>query len=204
MRDRALWIFGYGSLVWRPDFAHSERRPAWIRGFARRFWQGSIDHRGVPGAPGRVVTLIRDSGAACGGMAFRVPGESVASVLADLDHREKGGYVREEVDLHFGRDAASADVRGLVYIATAANPNYLGPAPLDEIAHQVRRSVGPSGPNPEYVLRLAESLRALGDRDEHVFALADRVADRDPSAPRDSGPRDLAPTDPTRGGERSA
>jgi cation transport protein ChaC len=165
-----LWIFGYGSLVWRPGFDCAERRPAWIRGFARRFWQGSIDHRGVPGAPGRVVTLVREAEAACWGMAYRLAeGEAAARVLAELDHREKGGYERLELELHFEGDRREA---GLVYVATAANPNYLGPAPLAEIAAQVRRSRGPSGSNREYVLRLAGALREGGAQDEHVFALA--------------------------------
>ncbi|MGH0035535.1 MAG: gamma-glutamylcyclotransferase [Myxococcota bacterium] len=175
MRDPALWIFGYGSLVWRPAFAHRERRPAWIRGFARRFWQGSTDHRGVPGAPGRVVTLVRDRTARCGGVAYRIDPADALAVLAQLDHREKGGYERAEVDLHFGRDGPPAGVSALVYIATESNPNYLGPAPLPSIAGQVKASVGPSGPNREYVLRLAQSLRSIGDRDDHVFALASLV-----------------------------
>ena len=71
MRE-ALWIFGYGSLVWRPSFPFAERRGAWIDGFARRFWQGSTDHRGVPGAPGRVVTLEHATGARCFGAAYRI------------------------------------------------------------------------------------------------------------------------------------
>jgi cation transport regulator ChaC len=76
MRE-ALWIFGYGSLVWRPSFPFAERRGAWIDGFARRFWQGSTDHRGVPGAPGRVVTLEPDARARCFGVAYRVDDEGV-------------------------------------------------------------------------------------------------------------------------------
>jgi cation transport regulator ChaC len=183
MRDRTLWIFGYGSLVWRPAFAHRESRPAWIRGFTRRFWQGSTDHRGVPGAPGRVVTLVRDRAARCGGRAYRVPAEQAEAVLRTLDHREKGGYERAEVDLYFGRGAERAGARALVYIATESNPNYLGPAPLESIAAQVRASAGPSGPNPEYVLRLADALRTLGDTDDHVFALASLLdGDRESAA----------------------
>jgi cation transport regulator ChaC len=68
------WIFGYGSLVWRPAFPHRRRRPASIRGFCRRFWQASTDHRGTPEAPGRVVTLIESPGDRCWGMAYEVDG----------------------------------------------------------------------------------------------------------------------------------
>ena len=57
MHDGARWIFGYGSLVWRPAFPHAERRAANVRGWVRRFWQGSPEHRGVRDAPGRVLTL---------------------------------------------------------------------------------------------------------------------------------------------------
>ena len=167
------WIFGYGSLVWRPAFAHGERRPAFVDGFVRRFWQGSTDHRGVPGAPGRVVTLLPDPAGRVFGAAYRVPPEEEAEVMANLDHREKGGYERCEVTLHLHRgDRHEVErVEGLVYRATPENPNYLGPASLEAIALQVLRSSGPSGANLEYVLRLAESLRELGAEDDHVFAL---------------------------------
>lgn len=174
--DLALWIFGYGSLVWRPAFPFAERRAGWVRGFARRFWQSSTDHRGVPGAPGRVVTLVPEVEARCWGMAYRVEPAVAAEVLAGLDHREKGGYRRVSVDV---MQADAAPLQGAVmYLATEDNPNYAGPAPLDEIVAQVRRSRGPSGSNVEYVLRLAQALQALGvgaDEDAHVFELAARL-----------------------------
>lgn len=172
---RDFWIFGYGSLVWRPDFPHAEAQPAVIDGWTRRFWQGSTDHRGVPGAPGRVVTLLPEDGARCWGRAFRVADTESETVLARLDYREKGGYRLEEVVLHFNDASGTQD--GVVYIATPDNPNYLGPAPLPDIAAQVRVSRGPSGDNVEYVLRLAEALRAIGADDPHVFALAALLTD---------------------------
>ncbi len=172
--SRAPWIFGYGSLVWRADFPFAERRPARIEGFARRFWQGSTDHRGTPAAPGRVVTLIPRPGASCFGMAYRVAPAQADAVLVHLDHRERGGYARSAVSLCFPEHGA-AEADGLVYLATPENPNYLGPAPLESIAHQVRGATGPSGANVEYVVELAAFLREHGAEDEHVFALAELV-----------------------------
>jgi len=185
------WIFGYGSLVWRPAFPHQARRAALVRGWRRRFWQGSTDHRGVPGAPGRVVTLVPErADLACWGMAYLVSSEDEASVLATLDHREKGGYDRVDVELHFDGGHSSSCARGLMYVATEDNPNYLGPAPLDAIARQVVGSVGPSGPNPEYVTRLAEALGAicpdLDAANEDALALAALLRRAAPSGGRTS------------------
>lgn len=169
-----LWIFGYGSLVWRPAFPYAERRAAFIGDFARRFWQGSTDHRGVPGAPGRVVTLTHEPGERCWGMGYRIRPADLEEVLAVLDHREQGGYARVSVELRFGDDTKA---EGITYLATPDNANYLGEAPLAEIARQVRSSHGPSGSNVEYVLELAEALRALGASDPHVSELARLIAE---------------------------
>ena len=165
---REFWIFGYGSLIWRPAFPFVERRGASLAGCARRFWQGSTDHRGVPGAPGRVVTLEQGEGFRCGGAAYRIGESDADKVLDNLDHRERGGYERLQLELSF-TDGGVAE--GLVYIATPDNPNYLGPAPLEAIAAQVAQAHGPSGSNAEYVLRLADSLRELAFHDDHVFEL---------------------------------
>jgi cation transport protein ChaC len=174
--EEPLWIFGYGSLVWRPDFPFLDRHSGFIEGWCRRFWQGSTDHRGWPHAPGRVATLVREAGARCWGSAYRVAAKDRRAVLAGLDHRERGGFERDEVIVHV-RAGDSARLRALMYVATAENPNYLGPASIEAIAEQVQRCTGPSGSNREYVLRLAESLRDMGARDDHVFAIAERLGD---------------------------
>jgi len=169
----SLWIFGYGSLVWRPAFPHVQSEPGYVRGWTRRFWQGSTDHRGVPGAPGRVVTLLPAPEALTWGRAYEVAAEHEAEVLARLDVREQGGYERHLENVVLG----DREVHALLYVATPDNPNYLGDAPLEAIAAQVRRSRGPSGPNPEYVLELARALREMGADDPHVFDLAALVGD---------------------------
>jgi glutathione-specific gamma-glutamylcyclotransferase len=175
------WIFGYGSLLWKQEFPFDEARPAFIHGWERRFWQGSTDHRGAPDAPGRVVTLVPAADAICHGVAFRLRREERDHVIAHLDHRERGGYRRILTDLFLRDDSPvesfssfssfSSSSPGLVYMADETNPHYLGPASVAAIVRQIRSARGESGPNTEYVARLAASLRELGADDPHVFAL---------------------------------
>jgi cation transport regulator ChaC len=163
-----MWIFGYGSLIFRPSFPFEERREAWLKDWGRRFWQGSTDHRGVPEAPGRVVTLVPEPGARCWGVAYRIATERVEEVLTHLDFREQGGYERHRVHLET-REASLLEA--VVYVAGPSNPHYLGPAPLEAIAAVVRTARGPSGPNRDYVRLLAEALAQAGEHDPHVAEL---------------------------------
>lgn len=160
----SVWLFGYGSLIYKADFPFIERRGASIAGWSRRFWQGSHDHRGTETAPGRVATIVPQAGAICDGMAYLI----TPQVFAHLDHREKNGYLRLATAISF--DDAST-VEGLVYIATEDNAAFLGPASELEIAHHIARSSGPSGPNTDYLIQLAVALRELGKHDEHVFTI---------------------------------
>jgi cation transport regulator ChaC len=172
LERRAMWIFAYGSLIFRPSFAFIERRPAWVGGYARRFWQGSPDHRGTPESPGRVVTLVPATGASCGGCAYRIDRTGADAVLAELDHREKAGFDRVTLALLDG-PSGEAFAEGLVYVAKQDNPHFLGPLDDHLIAAHVAKSHGPSGPNRDYVLRLHEALRELGVADAHVQAIVD-------------------------------
>jgi cation transport regulator ChaC len=172
---RAVWIFAYGSLIFRPSFSFLERRRAFVVGWARRFWQGSPDHRGEPHAPGRVVTLVPLEGATCGGCAYRVdPGEAGA-VLAALDVREQAGFERRALGLFDDPAGAAPFAEGVTWIADESNAHFLGPLPEPEIAEIIRVRRGPSGPNAEYALRLRAALRELDILDAHVEAIADHL-----------------------------
>ncbi len=166
------WIFGYGSLIWRPALEFEERRQGFIRGFERRFWQASPDHRGTAEAPGRVVTLVEAPNAVCWGVAYRIAAHRWGAVRVRLDEREKAGYRHLHEDFYEpGRPTPIPGV--LCYVATPDNPGFVGPAPLVEIAAVVRSAHGPSGSNREYVLKLAAALAEMGAVDEHVQALAE-------------------------------
>ena len=169
MSQPDFWIFGYGSLIWRPDFPYEERVVATLRSWVRRFWQASTDHRGVPDAPGRVVTLVRNVEGSCVGVAYRVAPEHVDAVVERLDHREKGGYEQHDMELN-ARDGRT--LYALVYLATETNENFLGPAPLPEMVSQIRSAEGPSGKNIDYLLHLHRALQHLGAEDPHVEELA--------------------------------
>ncbi len=160
-----IWLFGYGSLIYKVDFPYLEKSPAYIQGWARRFWQGSHDHRGTPEKPGRVVTLIKQSNARCDGMAYRV----TEGVFEHLDHREKNGYLRHEVSIMLVKENGQIiKKRGLIYIADEDNEAYLGETSEQQIACQIAASCGPSGENSEYLIALDQALTDLGADDQHV------------------------------------
>jgi cation transport protein ChaC len=168
---QVLWVFGYGSLIFRPDFPFMEKREGYIEGWSRRFWQASIDHRGTPELPGRVVTLIANAGERCWGVAYRVADADASAVLARLDHRERGGYQRRTLAFH-PQHPTALTFPVVVYVADEANPHYVGPEDVARSAARVHIAHGPSGANRDYVLQLAAALLAMGADDLHVFELA--------------------------------
>ena len=165
-----VWVFGYGSLIFRAEFPFVERRVARVKGFSRRFWQSSPDHRGTPEAPGRVVTLIEDRAGSVLGVAYRIAREQSYAVLTELDRRERAGYERVEVEVEFTQ-APFGRARALVYQARAENPGFAASDDDAQIAAIIRSARGPSGDNESYVRLLSQALRELGEDDPHVFAI---------------------------------
>jgi len=171
---KSLWIFGYGSLVWKPDFKYRRSKVGYILGYKRRFWHGDNFHRGNDELPGRVVTLIEDDDASTWGVAFEVTGSQVEESLKYLNVREgvRGGYITQFVDF-FPEGEAQAPVQAMLYIATADNPLYLGPASPEVIGAQIATRSGKTGHNLEYLLRLAEFMRCSCPQveDHHLFSV---------------------------------
>lgn len=172
----SLWIFGYGSLVWKPDFKYKRRKVGYIRGYKRRFWHGDNFHRGDENTPGRVVTLVEDDEERTWGVAYEVTGAQVEESLQYLNLREVvlGGYVTKMVEFTPRESEENeAPLLALVYMATSDNPIYQGPASAAEIAAQIASCQGRTGHNIEYLLRLAEFMRLCCPEveDEHLFSI---------------------------------
>lgn len=167
--DVGLWIFGYGSIIWRPAMPYIVAYRASVTDWSRRFWQGSHDHRGTIESPGRVLTLVSFPGEHCEGRVFGIAKADVEQTLKDLDYREKNGYERQQLSV---RTQELGSIDALTYIAPTNNSAWLGDASDKVIAEQIRHSHGPSGSNKEYVLSLHEALVADGIQDEHIQAIA--------------------------------
>ncbi|XP_008311349.1 glutathione-specific gamma-glutamylcyclotransferase 1 [Cynoglossus semilaevis] len=170
----SLWIFGYGSLVWKPDFKYKRSRVGFVNGYKRRFWHGDNFHRGNDELPGRVVTLIEDDDECTWGVAFEVVGSQVEEALKYLNVREAvcGGYITRMVDF-FPEGESGSPVKALLYVATSDNPLYLGPASPEEIGAQIAVCKGKTGHNLEYLVRLAEFMRSScpAVEDHHLYSV---------------------------------
>ena len=169
-----LWVFGYGSLLWRPGFAFTERVPARVTGLHRSLCVYSFVHRGTPERPGLVLGL--DRGGACRGIAFRVAPADRDATIQYLREREQATSVYLEVlrgVTLLGQPERR--VQALTYVVDRGHPQYAGKLNIDERLNLIRQGHGRSGPNPEYVLATVAELESLGCRDAELHALAERL-----------------------------
>jgi cation transport protein ChaC len=174
-----LWVFGYGSLMWRPGFEFIEQVPARLIGEHRALCVYSFDHRGTPEKPGLVLGL--DRGGACRGIAFRVAAARCGEVVDYLRGREQTTHVYREVmrSVWLENDARER-VAALAYVVDRGHVQYAGRLSLQEQQRYVRQGHGRSGNNRDYVLETVRSIEAQGFRDPQLHQLALMLHDERP------------------------
>jgi len=153
-----FWVFGYGSLMWRPDFPYLECRPALLRGWHRAFCVYSYHDRGARQKPGLVLGL--DRGGACRGRAFLVAAEDGPTVADYLHGREmiSGVYEPRWVTV----ETPEGRVRAVAYLADRAHEQYAGKLPEAELVRLILQGVGSAGSNLDYIENTVRHLDELG------------------------------------------
>jgi glutathione-specific gamma-glutamylcyclotransferase len=171
-----LWVFGYGSLMWRPGFEFIEQVPARLIGEHRALCVYSFVHRGTPEKPGLVLGL--DRGGACRGIAFRVAEKHRAATVNYLREREQVTSVyREVMRSVWLEDAARQRVSALAYVVDRGHVQYAGRLSLAEQLRHVQQGHGRSGANRDYVLATVSAIEAEGFRDRPLHQLAAMLHD---------------------------
>lgn len=169
-----IWVFGYGSLIWRPEFDYIESRPARIHGYHRALCIWSRINRGTPEQPGLVFGL--DVGGSCQGQVFRIDATRAAPLLIALWRREmpSAAYIPRWLKCHTSQGA----IQGLVFTTDRRLDGYVPDLPINEIVPIVRRSHGRYGACSDYVLQTAQALEHAGISDRKLRAIV-RALDPD-------------------------
>ncbi|HVX79172.1 MAG TPA: gamma-glutamylcyclotransferase [Bradyrhizobium sp.] len=171
-----LWVFGYGSLMWRPGFEFIEQVPARLIGEHRALCVYSFVHRGTPEKPGLVLGL--DRGGACRGVAFRVAEKHRSATIAYLREREQVTSVyREVMRSVWLENEAEQRVSALTYVVDRSHVQYAGRLSLAEQLRHVQQGHGRSGVNRDYVLATVAAIEAAGFRDGQLHQLAAMLHD---------------------------
>jgi cation transport protein ChaC len=169
-----LWVFGYGSLMWRPGFAFLERVDAKLIGAHRALCVYSFVHRGTPERPGLVLGL--DRGGACRGIAFRVAAARRAETIAYLRAREQVTMIyRESVRTIWLNTRPPQRVQAICYMVDRGHPQYAGRLSMEQQLHHVRQGHGQSGANRDYVVETVTAMEGLGYRESELHILAERL-----------------------------
>jgi cation transport protein ChaC len=173
------WVFGYGSLIWNPGFAHVSAQQGLLRGAHRSLSIVSHYHRGTVEHPGLVFGLSR--GGSCRGMVFEVADSEWAGVRAYLQEREQVTAVYRDV-MRPVRLSDGRTVSALAFLVDEQHEQFAGNLTLEQQLVMVRAGVGLSGRNVDYVLNTARHLGALGIRDRQLMALAELLAQDEAAA----------------------
>lgn len=167
-----LWVFAYGSLMWKPEIAFDAVQTAVVDGWQRRFCLWQRRYRGCQERPNLMLALVE--GGSCAGMIYRLEGRDVAERLAPIWKREMIAYGYEARWVTAQTEAGS--VPALAFVAWTDGPRYAGEMADEEIAARIASACGNVGPGAEYLLETAAKCAELGIEDEHLFRIEGLVA----------------------------
>ena len=173
-KGRGFWVFGYGSLMWRPGFDFMEARPALLRGYHRAFCIKTTHYRGTPEKPGLVLGL--DRGGACRGRVFRIAAARAQAVARYLHERELVTPVYEPRWLKV--ETPGGILCAVAYVADRQNPDYVGKLSERRILRMIRHGHGVSGSNRDYLIQTVRHLDELGIADGPLHRLLRLVEGR--------------------------
>ena len=176
MVENGFWVFGYGSLIWHPEFIYSKKHLARLDGYARSFCMWSIHHRGTEENPGLVLALDKHEGAHCDGVAFYVDEEHAPKAIADLRERELISSAYLEVMCPLKLDTGE-NVEAVCYVIDPEHVQYCGGMALERQAQVIAQAVGGRGPNTEYLYNTCKGIDALGLEDDDLAFLQNRVGE---------------------------
>jgi glutathione-specific gamma-glutamylcyclotransferase len=162
-----LWVFGYASLLWRPEFAYDEHRQAFVHGWHRALRMASRINRGTPERPGLVFAML--PGGSCHGGAFRVPRDAAPAVLELLWQREMptGVYDPRWLPCRTPQGVVNA----LAFTLSRKSPQHTGRLPEPQLVEILRHSRGKYGTTLEYLVATAQCLAERGVRDREIERL---------------------------------
>lgn len=189
--EQCIRVFGYGSLIWKPDFEYDNKYEGYIEGYERRFWQGSVHHRGTVERPGRCLTVTKMKNGRCSGVVFEVTGaEKIKAALEHLETRERhiGGYDAVIVPVHISDvNGNMTSLQSIMYYATPENELFMDQCIccmrgldtstqctcLEVMAEEIATARGVCGYNCEYLLRTTDYMRMYlpEEKDEHLYQL---------------------------------
>ena len=174
MSARDIWIFGYGSLVWRPGFESDHQEIARLSDYARSFCMWSVHYRGTHENKGLVLALDHQEGVHCDGVAFRVGAAAAPDVLEYLRAREliSAAYIEIQCDIEL---QSGEVVNAYTYVIDPDHDQYACGLNLDEQAAIIARGHGSGGPNTEYLFNVASHLKDWGIADAELETLADKT-----------------------------
>ncbi|MEP3475004.1 MAG: gamma-glutamylcyclotransferase [Hyphomicrobiales bacterium] len=165
--NQGLWVFGYGSLMWRPEFSYEYRVKGRCAGLQRSFCVRSVHHRGSYAQPGLVLGL--DRGGACDGVLFYVPPRQALQTLSYLRKREQVTRVYKELYMPVELlDGSGRVCRALCYVADRGHKQYIGSLSVQRKADIIKRCVGRSGKNIDYFLSTLRHMDELGFYDAEL------------------------------------